>query len=53
MQEIIVAFLFIGALVYLARVFRNDFRPTKKGCAKGCGACGQAEVLKMEEIKSK
>ena len=39
LQEIIVAALFLIALIYTARVVYRNLRP-KSNCASGCGKCG-------------
>lgn len=53
MQEFVVGILFIGALVYLVGIFKKDFRPSNKGCAKGCGNCGQIDISKIKDKNSK
>lgn len=51
-QQLIIAFLFGGALFYLGRMAYRAF--TAKNCATGCGKCGAVDFKKIEqEIRKK
>ncbi|HEY0897673.1 MAG TPA: FeoB-associated Cys-rich membrane protein [Sphingobacteriaceae bacterium] len=39
LQEIIVAALFLVAIIYTARVIYRNLKP-QSNCASGCGKCG-------------
>jgi len=40
MENIIIFVLFIGAVLYLGRLFKAQFS-TKKACSKGCGCAAE------------
>lgn len=48
-QEIIVFFLFLVAIVYLARLLYRSFKPKNGLCSKGCGSCGGIDFNKLEK----
>lgn len=39
-ENLLIALLFVGALAYLVKLFRQNFSTKSAGCAKGCGSCG-------------
>lgn len=47
-QQILVALLFAGALVYLGRILYQSFKAKSPGCASGCGKCGAIDLSKIE-----
>ena len=50
-QQLIVALLFLGALVYLGRLLYRSFKAkSAAGCASGCGKCGAS--LDMNKIEA-
>ena len=52
-QEILVAFVFVGALAFVGQALYKQFQ-AKNGCASNCGKCGAVDFKKIEaEIKSK
>ncbi len=48
-QLIIVALLFLGALLYIGRMIYRTLK-SKKGCASGCGKCS-VDFSKVEAKK--
>jgi len=50
-QQLIIAALFIGALVYLGRIAWRNLR-AKRGCATGCGKCSIADIEPVKNFKS-
>lgn len=52
-QEILLAIIFTGALVYLGRVVYRQFQ-LKSACATGCGKCNVVDFNKIEaDLKAK
>jgi hypothetical protein len=52
-QSILILLLFIGALVYLARMVYSQLQ-AKSACASGCGKCNVVDFKKLEvELKAK
>ncbi len=56
MENIIIALIFLSALIYLGSIVYKNFNPKyKTGCAKGCGSCGAIDfdeiAMKMETQK--
>jgi hypothetical protein len=52
-QEILLAIIFTGAMVYLGRVVYRQFQ-AKTACANGCGKCSVVDFNKIEsELKAK
>jgi len=50
MENSIIALIFIGAVVYLGNIVRQNFSLRKKaGCPKGCGSCSAIDVDKIME----
>lgn len=50
MENSIIALIFIGAVVYLGNIVRQNFSLNKKaGCPKGCGSCSAIDVDKIME----
>lgn len=47
-QGVIVCLLFLCALVYLARMLYQQFKPGRAGCAKGCSSCSALDIKKIE-----
>ena len=47
-QEIVVALIFIAALVYLGRLVYRSFT-AKSGCPTGCGSCSAVDFKKIEQ----
>lgn len=45
-QQIIIAFLFLGAASYLGRVLYRSFQ-AKHACEAGCGKCNAADIDRM------
>jgi hypothetical protein len=48
MQQILVALIFCGAVIYLAKVVYNHFT-TKANCSSGCGKCNTLDISKIEK----
>jgi hypothetical protein len=52
-QSIFILLLFIGALVYLARLVYNQLQ-AKSACSTGCGKCGVVDFKRIEiDLKAK
>jgi hypothetical protein len=52
-QEIIILFLFIGALAYIGRLLYKQFQ-VKSACASGCNKCTVVDFNKIEaELKQR
>jgi hypothetical protein len=47
-EQIIIGGLFIGALIYVFRIFKNSFSKEGSACAKNCGT-GACAVKSFEE----
>jgi hypothetical protein len=48
-ENLIIGFVFLGAVVYLFTVVRKQFSTKSAGCAKGCGgACSTTESEKTD-----
>lgn len=45
MQEIIIVFLFLAAIAYLAFSFKKDFNK-ENACSSNCGACNSIDLEK-------
>jgi bacterioferritin-associated ferredoxin len=51
-QQILIAAIFLGAVIYLGVLVMKQFR-AKSGCPSGCGKCGAIDIAKIEaEIKA-
>ncbi|MBC8110057.1 MAG: FeoB-associated Cys-rich membrane protein [Verrucomicrobia bacterium] len=48
-ENIIIAFLFLASLAYVGKLIFDHFKPSSAGCAKGCGACSQLDLAKIEQ----
>ncbi|MEM8966832.1 MAG: FeoB-associated Cys-rich membrane protein [Bacteroidota bacterium] len=48
MQHLLIIFLFILALGYLARLIYQHFQ-ADKGCTKGCGSCSTIDLEKIQK----
>jgi hypothetical protein len=52
-QNIIIALLFLAALLYVGRLIYRSFT-AKAGCDSGCGKCGTLDIDKIErQLKKK
>lgn len=47
LQEIIVGIVFLGALIYVGRLFYRSLQ-AKSACDSGCGKCGAIDFQKIE-----
>lgn len=47
-EQIIIGGLFVGALVYVFKIFKNSFSQSDSACVKNCGS-GACAVKSFEE----
>jgi hypothetical protein len=48
MENLIIGFIFLGAVFYLGNIVRKNFSlKNKAGCSKGCGSCGAIDFNKI------
>jgi hypothetical protein len=47
-QNIIIALLFLSALLYVGRLIYRNFT-AKASCDSGCGKCGALDIDKIEQ----
>ena len=52
MQNLLVFFLFLSALIYLFRGSYKLFQPSDKGCQKGCASCKVTKTSPFDHIKN-
>jgi hypothetical protein len=46
-QQILLGAIFLGAVIYLAKLIVRQFR-AESGCSAGCGKCGSLNVDEIE-----
>jgi hypothetical protein len=47
-QSVLVALLFISAVIYVGRLVYKHFQ-AKSACESGCGKCGAIDFKKLEQ----